>query len=250
MYADANEVEHGDDRAVNETNSYDNCESALWRVLRDDAFQLQDLTSMAYTIPPMTYTPKGNPASRINLIFASKALADRACAGTASALGAMSATHLPLACSFQDDAMAGVPQDTSSDEAANSAVAIMMTSGGRCWRLGKEGKGMYTSMYTQEEGIAGRLRQAIETERDGKRRADLAQLARATAVTAIKTRLTRKITTATACEEQAASRQRILALTLPFVEDTEDMQAQTQAIYVADLFRDSSSCRAKEHPTT
>jgi hypothetical protein len=131
VYADVNAVEHGGDRATGETTSYDDDEHALWRALRSPAHGLQDLMAAAYAVPPMTYAPKNKPTSRIDLLFASGAIAANAHAATASALGSLSATHLPLACSFRDDGLAGVPQDLHSEGALDSAVAIMATVGGR-----------------------------------------------------------------------------------------------------------------------
>jgi hypothetical protein len=136
VYADVNAVEHGGDRATGETTSYDDDEHALWRALRSPAHGLQDLMAAAYAVPPMTYAPKNKPTSRIDLLFASGAIAANAHAATASALGSLSATHLPLACSFRDDGLAGKPQDLHSEGALDSAVAIMATVGGQRWAFG------------------------------------------------------------------------------------------------------------------
>jgi hypothetical protein len=136
VYADVNAVGHGGGRATGETTSYDDDEHALWRALRSPAHGLQDLMAAAYAVPPMTYAPKNKPTSRIDLLFASGAIAANAHAATASALGSLSATHLPLACSFRDDGLAGKPQDLHSEGALDSAVAIMATVGGQRWAFG------------------------------------------------------------------------------------------------------------------
>jgi len=136
VYADVNSISHGGDRSRGEIHNYDNHEHALWRVLQGKAHNLQDLMSMAYSIPPMTYIPQGDPTSRIDVLFASEAIATKAHAATSRQTGSLSATHLVLACSFADQAMASAAQEHTSEDALNSAVAIMATSGGRRWTLG------------------------------------------------------------------------------------------------------------------
>jgi hypothetical protein len=163
VYADVNAVEHGGDRATGETTSYDDDEHALWRALSNPTHGLQDLMAAAYAVPPMTYAPKNKPTSRIDLLFASAAIAAKAHAATASSLGSLSATHLPLACSFSDDGLAGVPQDLHSEGALDSAVAIMATVGGRRWAFGpaeKSGTKYYHEKAFQEPEIQSRLVEA------------------------------------------------------------------------------------------
>ena len=136
VYADVNSVSHGGHRSQGETHNYDNHEHALWKVLQADEHNLQDLMSVAYSLPPLTYTPKGVPTSRIDVLFASQSIAAKAHAATSSQTGCLSATHLVLACSFADQAMASAAQEHVSEDAVISAVAIIMTSGGRRWTLG------------------------------------------------------------------------------------------------------------------
>jgi hypothetical protein len=97
VYADVNAVKHGGDRATGETMSYDDDEHAPWRVLRSPTHGAQDMMAAAYAAAPMTHAQKNKPTFRIDLLFASGAIAANAHAAAASALGSLPATHLPLA---------------------------------------------------------------------------------------------------------------------------------------------------------
>ena len=135
IYADTNAVYSKKDRTSGKFNQYDRAKTALWRVLVNAKYELVDVMNQAYDEnPPKTFAPKGIPKSRIDVMFASKSIAGNAKAATGAKLGVLSATHLPLACSFGDE-MEVPDQDRSVEATRDAAVVLMATAGGRKWNL-------------------------------------------------------------------------------------------------------------------
>ena len=174
IYADINAVALKSDRANGKLHNYDSAQGALWKTLMNEKYELVDLMKLKYeNEPPKTYAPKGKPVSRIDVIFTSKSIADRAQAATGAELGELSATHLPLACSF--DAEMDIPdQDRSVEATRDAAVVIMATMGGRKWSLSAKAEAIYLRGSFTSLDVQKRFREADETF--ARRTADAAEI--------------------------------------------------------------------------
>ena len=123
VYADINTVRNSADRASGATLTYDSADHALWRVLNDTQFGLKDAMMEAYDqMAPMTYVPGGIETSRIDVLYVSAALLPGIEAATAEVAGALSKTHLPLGCSFNDQRMKCTAQEKSTEPARGTIL--------------------------------------------------------------------------------------------------------------------------------
>ena len=161
VYADTNSVQSAADRTSGKMLPYDKSQFALTKVLNDPEYGLVDLMVEAHgnSGPPKTYIKGLIPTSRIDMVFASRILAKQARTGTSSTLGELSATHLPLGCSFTGEEAKGVAQDETFKSTCKSAVAIMASVGGRKWNLNKE----LTEMYKNEAFENDEIKQMFTT---------------------------------------------------------------------------------------
>jgi hypothetical protein len=150
IYADANSVTTGSDRASGKMNEADHTPYSVSRILnRQD---MTDTMKEAYGgDPPMTYFGKDKaPTSRIDLIC-TKNMGPFS-AATARGPAGISATHAALGIAFTDEVHKPKTQNRTSQDAIDHVVAYMADCGGRTWSLNDKKTKQYTALCSKDSG--------------------------------------------------------------------------------------------------